>query len=123
MSARCVFTLLVVVVLSLLLASGSALSRPGPGRDDALEFLGIIDGEGSGDPDNTDPGGGYMPGDDDVWDKPVPGSIDSKTAGLPGVGGRTQVAFSSDRPSERSARMAVWLQLLLRNWIFFIGVR
>ena len=123
MSARCTFTLLVVVVLSLLLASGSALSRPAPGRRDAYERLCVVVGEGSGDPDNTDPGGGYTPGDDDVWDKPAPGDVDAKTADVLGVDGRGHVTFSSDRPSERSARMAIWLRLLLRNWIFFIGAR
>lgn len=123
MSARCVLTLLVVVVLSLLLASGSALSRPSVGPRDAYERLVVVDAEGNGGPDNTDPGGGYTPGDDDLWDRPVPGDIDSKTVDVLGVDGRAHAAFSSERPGERSARMAIWLRLLLRNWLFFVGAR
>lgn len=122
MSARCAFTLLVVVALSLLLASGSALSRPSSVREHPLVTTGQIWTQGNDEPD--EPGaGGMTPGDDDVWDKPVPGDVDSKTVDVPGVDGRTYVTFSSERPGERSARMAIWLRLLLRNWLFFVGAR
>ena len=122
MSARCVFTLLVVVVLSLLLTSGSALSRPDGSLRDAYVRLGQVGTDGGDDPDFTDPGG-FAPGDDDLWDKPVPGDVDSKTADVLGADGRSGVLFSSERSEERSARMAIWLRLVFRSWVIIVGAR
>lgn len=122
MSARCVFTLLVVVALSLFLTTGPALSRPDLSPRDASVRIGQV-GTGGGDgPDYSDPGG-FMPGDDDVWDKPVPSDVDSKFADVFGVDGRTLDAFSSERSVERRARMAIWLRLVLRSWVIVVGAR
>ena len=122
MSARNVFTLLVVAVLSLLLTSGSALSRPEAGPRDAFTRVGEVDYEDTGDPDDTGPGG-TSPGDDDLWDKPAPGGVDTKTEDVLGVDGRTYFLLSSQRSGERSVRMALWLMLFLRSWLVTAGSR
>jgi hypothetical protein len=122
MSARCVFTLLVVVALSLLLTTGSALSRPDLSPRDACVRLGEVGTGTGGGPDNSDPGG-FTPGDDDVWDKPIPGDADSKFADVFGVDGRTGNSFSSERSVQRYARMAIWLRLVLRSWVIVVGTR
>lgn len=116
MSAKWAAALLVIVVLGLLMVSGSALSRSEMTPRDAGTGPGWVTQDGDGGPDDFDPGDGAV-GDDDNWDKPtVPedGPMDAEGRGV-----NVWTDESPDLKSEdaRLVTVAVWMRLL------FVSVR
>lgn len=122
MSARRLIALLVVVVLGLLLTSPTALSRPDVTRSDAGGWYGPhYTADDDDDPD--DPNDGFVPGDDDNWDKTNTNghSIDESL----GAGGEDGVdsGVSVDKLSRMEFGLRTRLTLLLQRWIILAGLR
>jgi hypothetical protein len=114
MSARCVLTLLVVVVLSLLLLMyGPALARPVTGPLDASGRAGLHV-KGGADPDDVNPDGVITTGDDDNWDRPVPGEPHCADA-LASAGRQWSVVPDRD-PEPLEVKFALHPWLFFRAW-------
>ncbi|MBD3347931.1 MAG: hypothetical protein GF400_01895 [Candidatus Eisenbacteria bacterium] len=115
MSAKRATALLVIVALSLLLASGSALSRPEMAPRDVDTGTGLVtQGDGDG-PDSVDPGTG-VPGDDDNWDKPSTDGHGPTDAVVRADGGWIDEGSGSRLPDVDEELAMLWLKLLLRLW-------
>jgi hypothetical protein len=114
MSAKWVFALLVIVALSLLLMSGSALSRPEMAPRDADTGAGWVTQDGDDIPDIIDGDGSV--GDDDNWDKPDVDVHGPSDAEVRGDDGWMEGAPESKPEDDRRISALVWLRLLLRAW-------
>ncbi|MFH1501809.1 MAG: hypothetical protein ABIG03_02050 [Candidatus Eisenbacteria bacterium] len=115
MSTKWAYALLVIVALSLLLMSGSALSRPEMAPRDEGAGLGWVTQDDDDGPDIGDPGDGAV-GDDDNWDKPgvdVHGPSNAELRVDDVWTGGTEDSKPEDLA--RSAAL-VWLRFLLRAW-------
>ncbi len=120
MSAKWTFALLVIVALSLMLFSGSAVSRSEMAPRDAGTGSGYVTQDGGDGPDVVEPGDGAI-GDDDNWDKPLPGvhgPVDAETRVVDGWTGETPGAVAGE-----DGRTVVWLRLLFRSWVVAFSVR
>jgi len=112
MSAKRALALLVIVALSLLLASGSAMSRPDTTpRDVGTAGSGVVTLDDVDGPDVIDPGDGAI-GDDDNWDKPAPG-VHAPVDRMGEVDGGWLDEDSSGKPLGFSDVLStIWLRIL-----------
>ncbi len=121
MSAKWTFALLVIVALSLMLFAGSAVSRSEMAPRDAGTGMGFVTQDDSDGPDDFEPGDGAF-GDDDNWDKPLPGVHGPVNAEAHVVDG-----WTGDTPDVRSddgrGAVVVWISLLFRSVALSFSVR
>jgi hypothetical protein len=126
MSARRLLALLVVVLLGLLLASPSALSRPELPRCDVSHGGGPVFADGDDDDGNDDPGvpNGNV-GDDDNWDKQAAGRH-VEASPLDGSVGAGEVVPGTSSSEVELSRMEIGLSmrlaLFLQSWLFISGL-
>lgn len=123
MSARRLIALLVVVVLGLLLTSPTALSRPDVTRNNAAGWYGTHD-TADNDDDPNEPNDGFVPGDDDNWDKANTNghSIDESFGSGDDEDG-VDSGVSVDKLSRVEFGLRTRLALLLQRWIILAGLR
>jgi hypothetical protein len=115
MSARRATALLMIVALSLLLASGSALSRPEIAPRDGFDGSNIVTKDDDVGPDDFDPGDGAV-GDDDNWDKPMPG-VHGPVDAMAGAGDGLEGETCGTKPEDvRGLTALIWMGLLFSLW-------
>ncbi len=123
MSARRLCTLLAVLVLALLLANTSALSRLSGTRAETQGWY-PADGPVGADPEDIDPEEGQF-GDDDNWDRVAPG--DPAAGGPTNSSGETRTTVTPDATDKEHARPSfsfrVQVRLMFRTWIIIVGLR
>jgi len=114
MSARRLLALLVVVLLGLLLASPTALSRSELPRYDVCDYGGpaYADDEDDNDDDPDETPNGFV-GDDDNWDKRDQGKHHTAHA----FGASGGASSSEDELSRVEVGLGVRLALLLQQWV------
>jgi hypothetical protein len=126
MSARKLLALLVVVLLGLLLASPTAMSRSDLPRYDVTNADGpaFADGDGDDDPDVPDVPNGVV-GDDDNWDKSAVRT--HGTAERFGGGGCRSAGVGTSISEVELSRMeiglSVRLAMYLQSWLILSSLR
>lgn len=122
MSAKWNFALLVIVALSLLMMSGLAVSRPEMAPRDVHTGSGWFTKDGGDDPGVVDPWD-ISVGDDDNWDKPLPGVHGPVDAGTRVVDGSMGEAPEPESLNGHRTTAVVWLKLFFRSWKIAFSVR
>jgi hypothetical protein len=124
MSARRLLALLMVVVLGLLLANPTALSRTGTPHHGAVPWHDTSGTSDDGEPDDDDPNG-FVDGDDDNWDRPA-GHGHRAAAPFDGQGGAETGAVtdtSEDQLERTEVDLGFTLFSMLRGWISYFCLR
>jgi hypothetical protein len=124
MSARKLLALLVVVVLGLLLANPTAMSRTGTPHNRAASWLEDAGSSDDGDPDDDDPNG-FVDGDDDNWDRPVGHGHHVAVPGNAQGGAETGAVTdtSADQLARTEVDLGFTLVAMLRGWISYFCLR
>ncbi len=121
MSAKWTFALLVIVALSLMLFTGSAVSRSEMSPRDAGTALGYVTHDDGDGPDDFEPGDGAI-GDDDNWDKPLP-----DVHGTMDAGARVVDGWNGETPDARYHRgrqtIVIWVDLIFRSLALSFSMR
>jgi hypothetical protein len=125
MSARRLLALLVVVLLGLLLASPTALSRSELPRYDVTNSGGPAYADDDDDDDDPDGPPDGIVGDDDNWDKSAvrPHATAECFGGSGSLGGGAGNSSSEVELSRMEIGLSVRLALFLQSWLVLSSLR